>query len=504
MVGGKVGCRIKPSKTLPSGFPQPNGSQPPKQLKQASVEREVKCPECKSGKIWRDGLRYLSDGRSVQRYICRSCSFRFSESTAQSTEKLYIPKQRRLKMLKSGPDLTETSVCDPYPPLKEVFNDFTLSIGENVSTHVSSAVTTIGKNLNALRSHRCNAEYCASDELAKNSAKAGSALKEMLEQGEKRAAGATEKLSDAEVKGKIVEYLWYLKKQGYATSTVETYVRIIKILHKNGANLYDPESVKKVVALQNWSKGRKWNVVKAYSLFLKMRGLTWDKPRYKPVEKLPFIPTEREIDDLTAACSKQISTFLQLLKETGARLGEAFNLKWTDIDLISRTIRITPEKGSEPRIFCISEKLATMIGCLPKTSDRIWIYKSARNIEREFRRERKRIAHKLGNPRILQIHFHTLRHWKATIEYAKTKDILYVQKLLGHKSLKTTLRYTQLVNYPHAEEYVCKVAKTVDEAKELVEAGFEYVTDMEGVKLFKKLKTSYLGTVPSPSIGPVV
>jgi len=104
------------------------------------------------------------------------------------------------------------------------------------------------------------------------------------------------------------------------------------------------------------------------------------------------------------------------------------------------------------------------------------------------------VAHKLGNPRILQIHCHTLRHWKATIEYARTKDILYVQKLLGRKSLKNTLRYTQLVALPQNEEYICKVAETVEGTKDLVEAGFEYVTEVNGVKLFRKMKTSYLGT----------
>ena len=31
------------------------------------------------------------------------------------------------------------------------------------------------------------------------------------------------------------------------------------------------------------------------------------------------------------------------------------------------------------------------------------------------------------------------RHWKATMEYAKTKDILYLMKMLGHKDIKTTL-----------------------------------------------------------------
>jgi hypothetical protein len=33
----------------------------------------------------------------------------------------------------------------------------------------------------------------------------------------------------------------------------------------------------------------------------------------------------------------------------------------------------------------------------------------------------------------------------------------------------------------------------VEETKELIEAGFQYVTDVGDVKLFRKLKTSYLG-----------
>jgi DNA-binding transcriptional regulator WhiA len=90
--------------------------------------------------------------------------------------------------------------------------------------------------------------------------------------------------------------------------------------------------------------------------------------------------------------------------------------------------------------------------------------------------------------------FHLIRHWKATTEYAKTKDILYVQKLLGHKNIKTTIRYTQLLALQQNEEYICKTAKTVEEAAALIEVGFQYVTDVGDVKLFRKLKTSYLGT----------
>ena len=71
--------------------------------------------------------------------------------------------------------------------------------------------------------------------------------------------------------------------------------------------------------------------------------------------------------------------------------------------------------------------------------------------------------------------------------YYKTKDILYVKQQLGHKKLETTLIYTRLVNFGE-EEYTCRVAKTLDEAAQLIEQGFEYVTEMEGTKIFRKRK----------------
>jgi hypothetical protein len=70
------------------------------------------------------------------------------------------------------------------------------------------------------------------------------------------------------------------------------------------------------------------------------------------------------------------------------------------------------------------------------------------------------------------------------MEYHRTKDILYVMRLLGHKSLKNTIVYTSLVSF-EKDEYICKVARTVEEAKDLVEHGFEYVTDMDDAKLFR-------------------
>jgi hypothetical protein len=61
-------------------------------------------------------------------------------------------------------------------------------------------------------------------------------------------------------------------------------------------------------------------------------------------------------------------------------------------------------------------------------------------------------------------------------------------KVLGHKNIKNTLIYTQLISFPGEDEFICKAAKTVDEAKQLIEAGFEYVCDIDDVKLFRKRK----------------
>ena len=323
---------------------------------------------------------------------------------------------------------------------------------------------------------------------------------------EKRLAGATTIRDEVDLKGKIINYLWWMKKQGYAEDTINLNSELLTVLLKRGANLYDPESVKEVIAKQEtWGESRKSNAVKAYTLFLTMLGLTWEKPRYKAKRTLPFIPTESEIDDLIAQCGKQMATFLQTAKETAARRGEVFNIKWTDIDLVTNTIRIAAEKGSNPRIFRLSTKLCQMLNSLPRTSEssKVWIYKNKYYLDKQFRRQRKRVTHKLGNPRIRQIHFHTLRHWKATILYHQTKDILYVMQFLGHRKIENTLIYIQLEQALFqnlTDEYTCKVAKNLKEATELIEAGFQYVTEMDGCKLFRKLKTSFLGS-PSGQMG---
>jgi hypothetical protein len=60
-------------------------------------------------------------------------------------------------------------------------------------------------------------------------------------------------------------------------------------------------------------------------------------------------------------------------------------------------------------------------------------------------------------------------------------------RLLGHKNIANTLIYTQLVEF-ESDEYCSAVANNVDEAKKLIEAGFEFVCSHNDTMLFRKKK----------------
>ena len=400
-----------------------------------TAEPTPKCPQCGSNKLYKDGLRYLADGTTVQRWLCRECGYRFTDPNHKSQSRWKNPPFN-LNLENCLSDNCQGN-CDPE------WRDPT-SLGRLVQT-----LATVEKE---------------------DEEKSGQ-------------AGATE------ASGKIVEFLWWLKKQGYAESTIKSRVKLMKRLVKLGANLFDPDSVKEIIAKQNtWNPGRKELAVEAYSSFLTMLGGTWNPPRYKRIPKLPFIPLESEIDQLIACFGSKMATLLQLLKETGIRLGEAVRIRWQDIDFQSGVIRITPEKGSNPRVLKLSGKLLQMLNNIRRNAETENVFPSKSCVEAYYYRKRKQIAAKLCNPRLLQISFHTFRHWKATMEYAKTKDILHVMKILGHKSIQNTLVYTQLIDFK-SDEYVCKTAENAREAAQLVEGGFEYVcTTPEGIMLFKKRK----------------
>ncbi|MCW3993217.1 MAG: hypothetical protein NWE85_01445 [Candidatus Bathyarchaeota archaeon] len=77
------------------------------------------------------------------------------------------------------------------------------------------------------------------------------------------------------------------------------------------------------------------------------------------------------------------------------------------------------------------------------------------------------------------------------MEYQKTRDVYHVKRLLGHKNMRNTEIYINLeqaVFNSTNDEFHVKVAEKPEEIKALLEVGFEYVYEKDGLVFFRKRK----------------
>jgi integrase len=286
-----------------------------------------------------------------------------------------------------------------------------------------------------------------------------------------------------------------MKKEGYRDSTIRGTVHTLKAVAHN-ANLLEPESVKAYLARAECSINRKEKITEDLDRFYKWKNVQWVKPRYNRVDVLPFVPNTQEVNGLIACLGPRMSVYCLLLKETGCRAGEGLSLRWQDIDTEHNHVTITPLKGSNARRMKVRSRLIGLLNGLPKKwptyifrNPRVDFYRSSRRFRNEYMFQRRRASIKLNQPRLNLISLKSLRHYYGCRLYEQTKDILFVQRQLGHRSLSNTVRYTRMVNFDSEDNYVVKAAKNEAEATLLLEAGFQYVvTTPDGIMLFRKRK----------------
>jgi integrase len=284
--------------------------------------------------------------------------------------------------------------------------------------------------------------------------------------------------------------LW-MKKEAYADSTIEYTAKRLRHLQRN-CTLANPEAIKTFVANKECSNAYKECLIEAYAIYMRSIEQTWKQPFYKRYDKLPKIPTEEKIDMLISNASTRMALFQSMSKDLGTRPIELTWLKVSDINLQNGVTHITGAKHTVGRVGKLRPNTIEMLKqyILKKhlnANDRLFQCRS-KNISEQYRKFRNRLAEKLQDPTFKSIRLYDFRHFRASMEYHKTRDLLYVKTLLGHKDLRTTLRYTQLLDLPN-DEYTCKATTNDTEAQQLIENGFEHVTTTpSGLMLFRKRK----------------
>jgi len=375
------------------------------------LQPKLACPECHSEKLYKDGLRYLADGSSVQRWLCRDCGYRFSEKGAQ----------------------------DYARPLQKTSN-WHLKAPSNTSSSRQAIRVSLARGANL-----ATVEPRQEKPMREGTADAGT------------------------VKGLIVQYMSYLEREGYTGSSA--YPKLLKILIRQ-ANLHDPEDVKRAIAKRPWKDGTKMLAVYAYDAFCKMKGIQWAPPKYTQEEALPFVPDEKELDALISCCrSPRMATFLQTLKETFADPSEVLHLRW--IDLNGNVVTINrPVKGHLPGQYEISNKLVAMLNALPKTSQRIFP-SNYQTIYTCFVEVRKKAAMLQQNPRFNSISFKSFRHWAGSmLAHYTNGNVLEVKRQLRHKRVENTMKYIGMINFKD-DEFDVATATSDEDIKKLGAAGFQ-------------------------------
>jgi len=281
-----------------------------------------------------------------------------------------------------------------------------------------------------------------------------------------------------------------MKNQNRSNYTIKFTDKSLTYISEH-ADLNEPETVKQFIANKNVSNGYKRNLCIAYNKYCKQYQIQWEMPLYKTEAKIRRIPTTENIERLIAGANRTTALKLKISKETGLRPIELCNLKVKDVDLDRKIVYPTTAKNGAARALRISNSLQTMLQNhinIHKLNLNDKLFKgTAENYGKYYRQMRNRLAEKLGNPALRTIKLYDFRHYFATMLYAKTRDILYVKQQMGHRQIEATLIYTQLLNL-NDEEWTCKTTNTIKDATTLIEAGFEYITEMNGLKLFRKRK----------------
>lgn len=160
----------------------------------------------------------------------------------------------------------------------------------------------------------------------------------------------------------------------------------------------------------------------------------------KVPKRLPnYIGVDEAIGILKIAKDKKDRLLFLLLYGGGLRVSEACNLKWSQVDLPSHTLRIIG-KGGKERIAALPVTVISELKNTKNKSEFIW-GESALNPRTAYEMIRK-LGIKSGLMRPL--HPHVLRHSFATHLLSSGANLRTLQELLGHKSLAATEKYTHL------------------------------------------------------------
>jgi len=222
----------------------------------------------------------------------------------------------------------------------------------------------------------------------------------------------------------IQQYILYLKKEKcLSAGTINNYISSIKFFYA-------------------YVLGKEWNSKKI--------------PRMKRIQRFPVIPPKQDVlAILHETANLKHKAILVLIYGSGLRVGEVAKLKINDI--CSKTMRIRVEQAkhntnrytilSDTALKVLREYFKKYFSATDYRPDD-WLFPGLNKSEHIHVKSIKNTIIKLRNRLKLDpnISAHTLRHCFATHALEDGVDPVFIQQMLGHKHLQTTLTYLHMTS----------------------------------------------------------
>jgi site-specific recombinase XerD len=213
------------------------------------------------------------------------------------------------------------------------------------------------------------------------------------------------------------------------------------------------QTVKKYQAV---SVNRHLNTYRSFTKFCVKKGYASSRVT-DPIENRKCKQKERcfltsdEVDMLLKNIKHpHILACVQTLYFTGLRINECLSLALDDVDFANKRIHVRNGKGNKERVVPINDKLEIILqdyltNVREGTGNFFFSLKKTNSLSAQYvNRELNKVTKELGWKK--HVTAHVLRHSFATNLVSSKVNIVAVQRLLGHSSLKTTSGYLHLVN----------------------------------------------------------
>lgn len=177
----------------------------------------------------------------------------------------------------------------------------------------------------------------------------------------------------------------------------------------------------------------------------------WDVdsiPRCRRRRHLPVTLTRAQILRLFQGTEDPKARMaFQLIYAAGLRISEALGLRLEEIESGHMRILVRNSKGGDPRYVMLSPTLLAQLREYWKIyRPKVWLFEGARRGKplnpRTLQRAFRRVCTRMCLPKKTTIH--SLRHSFATHLLEAGTQLPYIQQLMGHTSIKTTMIYLKV------------------------------------------------------------